>query len=79
MEYDLTTRNQVLNFGCIINRFLSKQTVVRKKLRLVGLVSMLIACKYEEVLVSVVGEYDSCIKQSLRLVGGSGNGTFLWL
>ena len=27
VEYDLTTRNQGLNFGCIIYRFLSKQIV----------------------------------------------------
>ena len=40
----------------LIDRFLSKQSVVRKKLQLVGLVSMLLACKYEEVSVSVVGD-----------------------
>ncbi|XP_030975763.1 G2/mitotic-specific cyclin-1-like isoform X3 [Quercus lobata] len=40
----------------IIDRFLSKQSVVRKKLQLVGLVAMLLACKYEEVSVPVVGD-----------------------
>ena len=40
----------------LIDRFLSKQSVVRKKLQLVGLVSMLLACKYEEVSVSIVGD-----------------------
>jgi cyclin B len=30
--------------------------VVRKKLQLVGLVAMLLACKYEEVSVPVVGD-----------------------
>ena len=40
----------------LIDRFLSKQSVVRKKLHLDGLVSMLLACKYEEVSVSVVGD-----------------------
>lgn len=40
----------------LIDRFLSKQTVVRKKLQLVGLVAMLLACKYEEVSVPVVGD-----------------------
>ena len=40
----------------LIYRFLSKQSVLRKKLQLVGLVSMLLACKYEEVSVSVVGD-----------------------
>ncbi|KAI4330407.1 hypothetical protein MLD38_028697 [Melastoma candidum] len=38
----------------IIDRFLSQQPVVRKKLQLVGLVAMLLACKYEEVSVPVV-------------------------
>ena len=37
----------------LIDRFLSKQSVLRKKLQLVGLVSMLLAYKYEEVSVSV--------------------------
>ncbi|PON50005.1 Cyclin [Parasponia andersonii] len=40
----------------LIDRFLTKQTVVRKKLQLVGLVAMLLACKYEEVSVPVVGD-----------------------
>ncbi|GMN28748.1 hypothetical protein TIFTF001_002149 [Ficus carica] len=40
----------------LIDRFLSKQTIVRKKLQLVGLVSMLLACKYEEVSVPAVGD-----------------------
>ena len=40
----------------LIDRFLSKQSVVRKKLQLDGLVSMLLACKYEELSVSVVGD-----------------------
>ncbi|KAE9596550.1 hypothetical protein Lal_00007819 [Lupinus albus] len=40
----------------LIDRFLEKQTVVRKKLQLVGLVAMLLACKYEEVSVPVVGD-----------------------
>ncbi|XP_044470264.1 G2/mitotic-specific cyclin-2-like isoform X2 [Mangifera indica] len=40
----------------IIDRFLSQQTVVRKKLQLVGLVAMLLACKYEEVSVPAVGD-----------------------
>ncbi|GFS39389.1 cyclin B2;2 [Actinidia rufa] len=38
----------------IIDRFLAQQAVVRKKLQLVGLVAMLLACKYEEVSVPVV-------------------------
>lgn len=38
----------------LIDRFLSKQNVMRKKLQLVGLVALLLACKYEEVSVIVV-------------------------
>ncbi|XP_010548224.1 PREDICTED: cyclin-B2-1-like [Tarenaya hassleriana] len=40
----------------LIDRFLSKQAVVRKKLQLVGLVAMLLACKYEEVSIPVVSD-----------------------
>lgn len=40
----------------LIDRFLSQQTMVRKKLQLVGLVAMLLACKYEEVSVPIVGD-----------------------
>ena len=38
----------------IIDRFLEKQNVQRKKLQLVGVTAMLLACKYEEVSVPVV-------------------------
>ncbi|KAJ8467953.1 hypothetical protein OPV22_030505 [Ensete ventricosum] len=38
----------------IIDRFLARQTVVRKKLQLAGVTAMLLACKYEEVSVPVV-------------------------
>ncbi|KAL6518653.1 hypothetical protein OROGR_019155 [Orobanche gracilis] len=38
----------------LIDRFLAKHSVVRKKLQLVGLVAMLLACKYEGVYVPVV-------------------------
>lgn len=40
----------------IIDRFLAKQAVIRKKLQLVGLVAMLLACKYEEVSVPIVDD-----------------------
>lgn len=33
----------------IVDRFLSKKVVSRKELQLVGISSMLIACKYEEI------------------------------
>ncbi|OVA19560.1 Cyclin [Macleaya cordata] len=38
----------------IIDRFLARRTVERKKLQLVGVTAMLLACKYEEVSVPVV-------------------------
>lgn len=40
----------------LIDRFLAQQSVVRKKLQLVGLVAMLLACKFEEVSVPVVDD-----------------------
>nr|GMC94833.1 G2/mitotic-specific cyclin-2-like [Ipomoea batatas] len=40
----------------LIDRFLEKQGIVRKKLQLVGLVAMLLACKYEEVAVPIVDD-----------------------
>ncbi|KAF5453823.1 hypothetical protein F2P56_023541 [Juglans regia] len=54
-KFELTKETLFLTVN-IIDRFLSKQTVVRKKLQLVGLVAMLLACKYEEVSVPVVGD-----------------------
>ncbi|GAB2289296.1 hypothetical protein Dimus_023600 [Dionaea muscipula] len=38
----------------LIDRFLALESVVRKKLQLVGITAMLLACKYEEVSVPVV-------------------------
>lgn len=38
----------------VIDRFLAVQPVVKKKLQLVGVTAMLLACKYEEVSVPVV-------------------------
>ncbi|KAK6116170.1 hypothetical protein DH2020_008439 [Rehmannia glutinosa] len=40
----------------LIDRFLAVQPVVRKKLQLVGVTAMLLACKYEEVSVPVVDD-----------------------
>ncbi|XP_044491032.1 G2/mitotic-specific cyclin-2-like [Mangifera indica] len=41
----------------ILDRFLEKQSVVRKKLQLVGMTAMLLACKYEEVSVPIVEDF----------------------
>ncbi|KAJ4824713.1 G2/mitotic-specific cyclin-1 [Turnera subulata] len=54
-KFDLLKETLFLTVN-IIDRFLSQQTVIRKKLQLVGLVAMLLACKYEEVSVPVVGD-----------------------
>ncbi|KAK8944532.1 Cyclin-B1-1 [Platanthera zijinensis] len=44
----------------IIDRYLSMETVLRKELQLVGVSSMLIACKYEEIWAPAVHDF-SCI------------------
>lgn len=54
-KFDLMNETLFLSVN-LIDRFLSQQQVVRKKLQLVGLVAMLLACKYEEVSVPVVGD-----------------------
>ncbi|XP_051559981.1 G2/mitotic-specific cyclin-B2-like [Myxocyprinus asiaticus] len=41
----------------ILDRFLQVQPVTRKKLQLVGVTAMLIACKYEERHVPMVGDF----------------------
>ncbi|KAJ7967079.1 Cyclin [Quillaja saponaria] len=41
----------------LIDRFLEHHAVIRKKLQLVGITAMLIACKYEEVSVPVVEDF----------------------
>ncbi|KAM3235768.1 hypothetical protein P3L10_015805 [Capsicum annuum] len=38
----------------LIDRFLAVQSVIRKKLQLVGITASLLACKYEKVSVPVV-------------------------
>ena len=38
----------------LIDRFLAIKAVMRKKLQLVGVTAMLLACKYEEVSLPVV-------------------------
>ncbi|VFQ88209.1 unnamed protein product [Cuscuta campestris] len=54
-KFDLREETLFLTVN-LIDRFLEKQCVVRKKLQLVGLVAMLLACKYEEVSVPVVDD-----------------------
>ncbi|XP_021286399.1 G2/mitotic-specific cyclin-2-like isoform X2 [Herrania umbratica] len=41
----------------LIDRFLEHCTVIRKKLQLVGMTAMLLACKYEEVSVPLVEDF----------------------
>ncbi|XP_072968281.1 cyclin-B2-2-like isoform X1 [Typha angustifolia] len=54
-KFDLMDETLFLTVN-IIDRFLAKQNVVRKKLQLVGVTAMLLACKYEEVNVPVVDD-----------------------
>ncbi|KAM0055181.1 putative cyclin domain-containing protein [Helianthus debilis subsp. tardiflorus] len=54
-KFDLQHETLFLTVN-LIDRFLAMQCVVRKKLQLVGLVAMLLACKYEEVSVPVVDD-----------------------
>lgn len=41
----------------IVDKFLEREMVVRKKLQLVGVTAMLLACKYEEVSVPIVDDF----------------------
>ncbi|CAA6655871.1 unnamed protein product [Spirodela intermedia] len=54
-KFDLMEETLFLTVN-IIDRFLARQTVMRKKLQLVGVTAMLLACKYEEVSVPVVDD-----------------------
>ncbi|KAJ0963837.1 hypothetical protein J5N97_028959 [Dioscorea zingiberensis] len=54
-KFDLMDETLYLTVN-IIDRFLARQTVVRKKLQLVGVTAMLLACKYEEISVPVVDD-----------------------
>ncbi|CAJ2635906.1 unnamed protein product [Trifolium pratense] len=54
-KFDLMQETLFLTIN-LIDRFLAKQNIVRKKLQLVGLVAMLLACKYEEVYVPAVSD-----------------------
>ncbi|XP_021760044.1 G2/mitotic-specific cyclin-2-like [Chenopodium quinoa] len=55
VHYKFELRDETLFLTVhLIDRFLAKHTMVRKKLQLVGLIAMLLACKYEEVSVPVV-------------------------
>ncbi|KAF7829037.1 G2/mitotic-specific cyclin-1 [Senna tora] len=54
-KFDLMHETLFLTVN-LIDRFLAKQSMLRKKLQLVGLVAMLLACKYEEVSVPIVGD-----------------------
>ncbi|CAL5326555.1 unnamed protein product [Camellia sinensis] len=57
VHHKFELRNETLFLTVnLIDRFLAQQSVMRKKLQLVGLVAMLLACKYEEVTVPVVDD-----------------------
>ncbi|KAF3624715.1 Cyclin-B2-4 [Capsicum annuum] len=52
-EFKLMVETLYLTMN-LINRFLAVQSVIRKKLQLVGITTLLLAFKYEEVFVPVV-------------------------
>ncbi|KAL8160734.1 hypothetical protein V2J09_002271 [Rumex salicifolius] len=55
VQYKFELREETLFLTVnLIDRFLSRDSVARKKLQLVGLAAMLLACKYEEVSVPIV-------------------------
>jgi len=57
VHYKFELRDETLFLTVnLIDRFLARHTMVRKKLQLVGLIAMLLACKYEEVSVPVVDD-----------------------
>ncbi|GAB2279749.1 G2/mitotic-specific cyclin-1 [Dionaea muscipula] len=57
VHYKFELRDETLFLTVnIIDRFLERQKVARKKLQLVGLIALLLACKYEEVSVPVVDD-----------------------
>ncbi|XP_057975474.1 G2/mitotic-specific cyclin-1-like [Malania oleifera] len=54
-EFELMDESLYLTVN-LIDRFLAAQPVLRKKLQLVGITAMLLACKYEGVSVPVVAD-----------------------
>ncbi|KAL6564924.1 hypothetical protein OROMI_016374 [Orobanche minor] len=55
-KFELTPESLYLTIN-IIDRFLSVKTVPRRELQLVGISSMLIACKYEEIWAPEVSDF----------------------
>ncbi|XVF00769.1 hypothetical protein REPUB_Repub04eG0029900 [Reevesia pubescens] len=55
-KFDLMDETLFLTIN-LIDRFLERCTVIRKKLQLVGMTAMLLACKYEEVFVPLVEDF----------------------
>ena len=53
----------------LIERFLEHQTVLKKKLQLVGLTAMLLAFKYEEISVPIVEDLIMISDKFLSLRG----------
>ena len=52
-KFDLMDETLYLTVN-LIDRFLAVEPILRKKLQLVGVTALLLACKYEEVSVPVV-------------------------
>ncbi|KAH9315095.1 hypothetical protein KI387_023722, partial [Taxus chinensis] len=56
LKFELVDETLFLTVN-IIDRYLSRNRVMRKHLQLVGVTAMLLACKYEEVSVPVVDDF----------------------
>jgi len=56
MKFELMDETLFLTIN-IVDRYLSRQRVMRNHLQLVGVTVMLLACKYEEVFVPVVDDF----------------------
>ena len=55
-KFDLMEETLFLTFN-LIDRFLERETVVRKKLQLVAVTAVLLACKYEDISIPLLEDF----------------------
>lgn len=65
MTFNLMPESLYLTVN-IMDRYLSMEAISRKQLQLVGISSMLIACKYEEIWAPEVKKNPSFVKQRIH-------------
>ncbi|KAH9301742.1 hypothetical protein KI387_013325, partial [Taxus chinensis] len=58
LKFELMPETLYLTMN-VIDRYLSLETVTRRKLQLVGLTAMFIACKYEEIWTPEINDFVS--------------------